>query len=98
MHIIPDDLITAAASEHEHDKSLHTVMERAKAAHGKFNKDKIQYKVDTVKNMVHIITPAGQRADNGKIMAIIYMLPPKDKQSLQRLLGMTRFLAQTNPH
>lgn len=59
VHIIADDMIIAAASEHEHDEILHKVMERAKEANVKFNKDKIQYKVDTLKYMVHIITSAG---------------------------------------
>lgn len=48
--------------------------------------------------MGHIITPAGQRADDAKIKAIIDMPPPVDKQSLQRLLGMTKFLAQYVPN
>lgn len=98
VHIVADDMIIAAASEHEHDKILHEVMERAMAANVKFNKDKIQYKVDTVKYMGHIITSAGQRADDAKIKAIIDMPPPEDKQSLQRLLGMTKFLAQYVPN
>ncbi|KAE8285776.1 hypothetical protein D5F01_LYC15444 [Larimichthys crocea] len=39
-----------------------------------------------------------QRADDAKIKAIIDMPPPEDKQSLQRLLGMTKFLAQHIPN
>lgn len=98
VHIVADDMIIAAASEQEHDKILHEVMERAKAANVKFNKEKIQYRVDTVKYMGHIISPAGQKADDPKIKAIIDMPPPVDKQSLQRLLGMTKFLAQYVPN
>lgn len=98
VHIVADDMIIAAASEHEHDKILHAVMERTKAANVKFNKNKIQYKVDTVKYMGHIITSAGQRADETKIKAIVNMPPPEDKQSLQRILGMTKFLAQYIPN
>lgn len=48
--------------------------------------------------MGHIITSAGQRADDVKIKAIIDMPPPEDKQSLQRVLGMTKFLAQYVPN
>lgn len=48
--------------------------------------------------MGHIITSAGQRADDAKIKAITDMPPPEDKQSLQRLLGMTKFLAQYIPN
>uniref|UniRef100_A0A3B4T1P7 Reverse transcriptase/retrotransposon-derived protein RNase H-like domain-containing protein n=1 Tax=Seriola dumerili TaxID=41447 RepID=A0A3B4T1P7_SERDU len=67
-------------------------------AHVKFNKDKIQFKVDTVKYMGHVITAAGQRADDTKIKAIVNMPTPEDKQSLQRLLGMTKFPAQYIPN
>lgn len=73
-------------------------MERAKAAKVKFNRDKIQFKVDTVRYMGHVITAAGQRADDTKIKGIVDMPPPEDKQSLQRLLGMTKFLAQYIPN
>ncbi|KAK7886269.1 hypothetical protein WMY93_025890 [Mugilogobius chulae] len=93
-----DDMIIAATSEHEHDEILQKVMERAKAANVKFNKDKIQFKVDTVKYMGHVITAAGQKADDTKIKAIVDMPTPEDKQSLQRLLGMTKFLAQYVPN
>lgn len=94
VYIIADDMIIAASSEQEHDAILQKVMERAKAANVKFNKDKIQFMVDTVKYMGHIITAAGQRADDAKIKAIIDMPTPEEKQSLQRLLSMTKFLLQ----
>lgn len=98
VYVIADDMIIAASSEQEHDEILHKVMERAKTENVKFNKDKIQYKVDTVKYMGHIITSAGQRADDIKIKAIVDMPPPEDKHGLQRLLGMTKFLAQYIPN
>ena len=98
VYVIADDMIIAASSEQEHDDILQKVLERAKTAHVKFNKDKIQFKIDTVKYMGHIITAAGQRADDTKIKAIVDMPTPEDKQSLQRLLGMTKFLAQYIPN
>uniref|UniRef100_A0A3B3DIW6 ribonuclease H n=1 Tax=Oryzias melastigma TaxID=30732 RepID=A0A3B3DIW6_ORYME len=94
VFIIADDMIIAATSEREHDEILQKVMERAKTANVKFNKDKIQFKVNTVKYLGHIITASGQKADNAKIRAIIDMPTPDDKQSLQHQLGMTKFLAQ----
>ncbi len=98
VHVIVDDMIIAASSEHEHDKILQKVMERAKTANVKCSRDKIQFKVDTVKYMGHVITAAGQRADDAKIKAIVAMPTPEDKQSLQHLLGMTKFLAQYIPN
>ena len=87
VYLIADDMIIAASSEQEHDAILQKVMERAKTAN-----------VDTVKYMGHIITAAGQEANDTKIKAIVDMPTPEDKQSLQRLLGMTKFLAQYIPN
>nr|XP_054591203.1 uncharacterized protein K02A2.6-like [Nothobranchius furzeri] len=98
VFIIADDMIIAAETESEHDNILQKVMERAKEVNVRFNKDKVQFKVDTVKYMGHIITAAGQKADDTKIKAIVDMPTPEDKQSLQRLLGMTKFLAQYIPN
>lgn len=98
VHIIADDMIIAASSDQEHDDILNKVMERAKEANVKFNRDKIQFKVNTVKYMGHIITPDGQRPDDAKVKAINDMPPPEDKQGLQRLLGMTKYLAQYIPN
>ena len=98
VYVIADDMIIAVSSEKEHDAILQKVMESAKTANIKFNKDKIQFKVDTVKYMGHIIMAAGQKADDTKIKAIVDMPTPEDKQSLQRLLGMTKFLAQYIPN
>ncbi|KAJ3599797.1 hypothetical protein NHX12_033751 [Muraenolepis orangiensis] len=39
VHIITDDTIIAASSEKEHAEILHNVLERAKAANVKFNRD-----------------------------------------------------------
>lgn len=50
-------MIIAAATEKEHDEILHKVMTRAKEANVKFNKDKIQYKVSSVKYMGHVVGP-----------------------------------------
>ncbi|KAF7641303.1 hypothetical protein LDENG_00285890 [Lucifuga dentata] len=96
VHIIADDMIIAASSNEEH-KILHKVMERAKAANVKFNRDKIQFKVNTVKYMGHIITPDGQKPDDAKVKAIIDMPPPEEKQGLQQQLGMIKYLAQYIP-
>ncbi len=59
VHIIADDMIIAASSEQEHDKSLDKVMDRARAAKVRFNSDKIQFKINTLKYMEHIVTPDG---------------------------------------
>ncbi|KAJ3597562.1 hypothetical protein NHX12_001085 [Muraenolepis orangiensis] len=69
-----------SVAEQEHDEILQNVMERAKTAQVKFNREKIQFKVDTVKYMGHVITAAGQTADETKIKAIVHMPTPEDNQ------------------
>ena len=73
-------------------------MEKAQSANVKFNKEKVQCKVNTVRYMGHVITPEGGKPDDTKVTAINNMPPPEDKKGLQRLLGMTRYLAQYIPN
>ncbi|XP_057679220.1 uncharacterized protein K02A2.6 isoform X2 [Corythoichthys intestinalis] len=98
VHIIADDMIIAAASEEEHDAILQKVMDAAQKNNVKFNKDKIQYKVDSVRYMGHVVTSKGVKPDESKVLAIRDMPLPEDKKGLQRLLGMTRYLCQYIPN
>ena len=98
VHIIADDLIIAAASEAEHDRILQSVLQRARETGVKFNKNKIQFKVPTVTYMGNIVTSNGLQPDTRKVAAINDMPPPTDVSSLQRLLGMTRYLSQYIPN
>lgn len=91
-------MIIAASLEQEHNEILDKVMERARSAKVKFNSDKIQFKVYTVKYMGCIVTPAGLRPDEAKVKASMDMPPPEDKQGLQHLLGMTKYLTQYIPN
>ncbi|KAI2646673.1 Retrovirus-related Pol polyprotein from transposon 17.6 [Labeo rohita] len=86
-------MIVAAATEQEHDVIVAKIMERAEKHNVKFNPDKIQFKVNNVHFMGHVITPQGVKADDGKIQAVVSMPAPMDRQALQRLLGMIRYLA-----
>lgn len=66
-------------------------------ANVKFNKEKIQYKVSSINYMGHVVTSEGVKADEAKVKAIAEMPPPTDKAGLQRMLGMTKYLAQYIP-
>lgn len=69
----------------------------AKEANGKFNKDKIQYKVGSVKYMGHPITPDGVKVVDAKVQDVVDMPFPKDRPTLQRMLGIVEFLSQYIP-
>ena len=92
VHIIADDIIIAA--KNEHDSTLLRVLQRARDKGVKFNADKIQFKVSTVSYMGNLVSADELKPDDRKIAAIVDMPPPQDVPSLQRLLGMSRYLSQ----
>ena len=94
VHIIADDIIIAAKNKHEHDSTLLRVLQRARDKGVKFNADKIQFKVSTFSYMGNLVSAEGLKPDDRKIAAIVDMPPPQDVSSLQRLLGMSRYLSQ----
>jgi hypothetical protein len=98
VYMIADDMIIAAKDEKSHDEILYKVLKRAEQKNVKFNKDKIQFKVKSVKYMGNIISENGLRPDPDKIRAILDMPPPEDKAGVQRLLGTVNFLAQYIPN
>ena len=98
VHVIADDLIISAKDEAEHDAIILRVLERARQQNVKFNANKIQYKVNTVTYMGHIVSAEGMRPDLRKVEAIVNMPRPSDRQGLMRLLGMIKYLAQYIPN
>ena len=83
--------MSSAKDEAEHDAIISRVLERARQHNVKFNANTIQYKVNTVTHMGHIVSSDGMRPDPRKVKAIINMPRPNDKQGLLRLLGMIKF-------
>ena len=98
VHIVADDIIIAACDELQHDARMMQVMQRAREKNVRFNRNKIQYKVNSVNYMGNVVTENGLTPDPAKISAIMNMPKPNDRQSLQRLLGMIKYLAQYVPH
>jgi len=98
VHVITDDLIIAAANPQEHDHIMRLVLTRAREKGVRFNKDKLQFKIDSVHYMGHIVSAQGLKPVPSKVHAITNMPPPHDVPSLQRLLGMTKYLSQYIPN
>ena len=98
VYVIADDIIVAAKNEKEHDAIMLALLKRAKEKGVCFNRDKIQFKVNSVRYMGHLVTEHGLKPDDEKINAIVNMPPPTDVPSLQRLLGMTKYLSQYIPN
>ena len=93
-----DDITVAGKTLEEHDTALKLVLERARQRNIKFNKSKVQLRVEQVKYLGHIISADGFRPDPAKIQAINEMPTPTCKEDLQRLLGMVNYLAQYIPN
>ena len=92
VYMIADDIIVAARNEKEHDAIMLSLLNRAKENGVCFNRDKIQFKVNSIRCMGHLITTDGLKTDDEKINAIVNIPPPTDVSSLQRRLGMTKYL------
>ena len=95
---VHDDIIVAGADGEGHDTALKVVLDRAKERNIKFNRTKIQLRIDKVKYLGSIVSGEGFRPDLDKIKAIVDMPQPQNKQDLQRLLGMVNYLSQYIPN
>ncbi|XP_036322132.1 uncharacterized protein K02A2.6-like [Rhagoletis pomonella] len=93
-----DDILIAAKSVEEHDRTLRLVMERARKLNIKFNVDKIQYKVTEVKYLGKIISLDGIRCDPDRVRAIMQIQKPNNKKDLQKLLGMISYIREYIPN
>ena len=93
-----DDITIGGKNEQEHDLILRKVLTRARECNIKFNRDKIQFRVNQVKYMGEVVSELGFSSDPEKISAIHNMPTPSCKQDLQRLLGMINYLSKKIPN
>lgn len=98
VHVVFDDLIIAAENDDEHDKILRKLLERARQNGVRFNKNKLQLKVQTVKYLGNILTPDGVKPDQEKVSTIVNMPAPTDAKGVQRFIGLVNYLSKFVPH
>jgi hypothetical protein len=98
LSIYFDDLCIATNSKEENDNILKQVLERAKKFNIKFNFKKFQYCVPQVKYVGMIFCEKGMLPDPDKVNAIETLENPKNKQDLQRMLGMMNYLRSFIPN
>lgn len=98
VHVIYDDMLIAATTEEEHDRTLKKVLERARQQNVKFNMKKTQFKKDEVLYLGMKISAQGVRPDEAKIKAITDYPEPTDKDAVRRLVGMVNFLSPFIPN
>ena len=96
--IIVDDILVSGATVHEHDENLQKVLKRCEEVNLRLNKKKCKIRVQEVSYVGHKLTKNGVDPDPSKIEAITSMPPPEDKKGIQRLLGITNYLAKFIPN
>ena len=101
--VVADDILIYGCGEtiedatRDHDRKLIELLERCRQTGIRLNPGKLKLHLHSVPYMGHILTDQGLRADPQKIEAIQRMPVPKDKQAVQRLLGMVNYLAKFVP-
>ena len=76
---VHDDIIIAGKDTEEHDNALKQVLKRARSRNIKFNRSKVQLRVNQVENLGDIVTADGFKPDPEKIKAIIDMPEPHNR-------------------
>lgn len=103
IYCIADDILitgsgddTASATS-DHDRNLTALLQRCRQAGIKLNKAKLKLHRDVITFMGHDLTKDGVRPSASKVEAIVDFKQPDDKAAVQRLLGMTAYLARYCP-
>ena len=90
-----DSLLDAHCS---HDANLVAFIRRWEDRGVRLNPDKMQLRISEIPRIGHVATGEGLRVDPRKVRAITDMPRPTDVPSVQRLLGMTQYLAKLLLH
>ena len=89
-----DDILVWGRTQQEHDESLVNLLQQTRECNLKLNPDKSKIRQPEVLYIGHVLTGDGVRPDTSKIEAITKMPKPEDKQGVQRLLGMVKYVAK----
>ena len=94
---IADDMIIYGKSDEEHDRNLIRFLETTRKNGLRLNKDKLQFKKDTVSFFGHVWSARGISPDLKKINSILNMELPGDKETMHSFLGLVNFLNRYSP-
>lgn len=92
--VIMDDILIWGNDEREHNERLKIVLETAKRANLKLNKNKSKIGLTEVKYMGHLIGKDGLKTDPEKVKAIHAIPEPQNKKELQRFMGMVNYVSK----
>ena len=92
-----DDIIIGGRDEQEHDLILRKVLTRAREHNLKFNRDKMQFRVNKVKYMGEVVSILGFSPDPDKISAIHNMPNPIIQARSAKVIGHDQLSCQVYP-
>ena len=104
IEVVADDFVvvgygnTVDEANVDHDKRLHSFLQRCEERGVKLNVDKFKLRQEEVRFIGHVVTSDGLSIDPTKVKAIVDMPNPTDVPGVQRLLGLAQYLAKFLPH
>ena len=91
---ICDDVLVFGRTRTEHDRNLRNVLEKSRETGLRFNPDKIQIGLTSVKYYGHVISSDGLKPSPDKLSAILNMPNPTNRAELETLLDMITYLTK----
>lgn len=97
VNTMMDDIVVWGSTQEEHDDRLKKVLDIAREANLKLNRDKCEFNVSQMTFIGDLIGQDGVRPDPKKVAAIRNMERPTCKQDVQRFLGMINYQGKFIP-
>ena len=98
--VIADDIMVVGKMQNhkDHDHTLTTLLQTAKAYNVRLNYEKLQDKQTEVEFFGETYTVNGCKPAQSKVKAIVEMLPPSSKKQVQSFIGMVNYLSKFSAH
>ena len=98
--VMADDIMVVGKMQNhrDHDHTLTTLLQTAKACNVRLNYEKLQYKQTEVEFFGETYTVNGCKPAQSKVKAIVEMPPPNSKKQVQSFIGMVNYLSKFSTH
>lgn len=93
-----DDILCAAETKEELNEIIEEVLKVARKYNIKFNPNKVQYQVESVKYLGQVFDLEGYKPDPDRVAAIQKLKPPTSKKELLSVLGILNYLRNFIPN
>ena len=89
-----DTILIHAKDQEEHDKFLHTVLERLKENSLTVQRDKCKFNQTAVDYLGHTVTPDGIKPKESLVTAVVDAPAPQNKEQLRSFLGLCEYMSK----